>query len=327
MEFPVRKVVMTGGTSGIGLALIRRLLEEKIEILMLRRKITSRAMELPEHELLHVEYCALEELRDYVPRGSDYDVFFHLGWGKTSPEERNNIVLQMKNVEYSCEAVKLAYRCGCHTFIGTGSQAEYGRHDEVLAPNTLCTPENAYGVMKLCSCHSTRILCRDYGIRHIWTRILSAYGTYDGMRTMLTSMIMKGLEGEKLEFSSGEQIWDFLYFDDLANALYLLAKKGKDGVIYPISSGKARPLKEFIHILCEKLGRLEDMELGKIPYADSQIMHLEADISRLQEDTGWEPQVEFEDGIERVIEFYKEWKPRWEQKYNELRKEVEYEDL
>lgn len=66
---------MTGGTSGIGLALIRKLLDENVEILMLRRKETSRDMELPEHELLHVEYCALEELKEYQPQGS-YDVFF-----------------------------------------------------------------------------------------------------------------------------------------------------------------------------------------------------------------------------------------------------------
>lgn len=308
MEYPVRKVVMTGGTSGIGLALIRKLLDEGIEILMLRREATSRVMELPEHELLHVDYCALEELKDYVPEEADYDVFFHLGWANTNPEGRNNIALQIKNVDYSCEAVKLAKRCGCHTFIGVGSQAEYGRHDEVLREDTVCTPEIAYGVMKLCSCHATRIICRDLGIRHIWTRILSAYGIYDAMGTVLISSIRKGLAGEKLEFSAGEQIWDFLYFDDLANALYLLAEKGEDGSIYPISSGKPRPLKEFLYTLCEQLGCLENMELGKIPYGESQIMRLEADISKLKKDTGWEPQVEFEDGIKKVIRFYKK---RW----------------
>ena len=47
------------------------------------------------------------------------------------------------------------------------------------------------------------------------------------------------------------------------------------------------------------------MELGKIPYSDLQVMHLEADISRLQADTGWEPEVAFEDGIEKEIEFYR----------------------
>lgn len=306
MEYPIKKVVMTGGTSGIGLALIRKLLDENVEILMLRRKETSRDMELPEHELLHIEYCALKELKEYQPQGS-YDVFFHLGWAKTSQEERKNMMLQIKNVEYSCEAVKLAHRCGCHTFIGAGSQAEYGRHNEKLKDDTLCTPESPYGTMKLCCCHATRILCKELGIRHIWPRILSAYGIYDGLGTMLMSVIAKAVKGEKLEFTAGEQLWDFLYFDDLANAMYLLAKKGMDGEIYPISSGRPRQLKDYIYVLCERLGCLDRMELGKIPYSESQIMHLEADNEKIQKDTGWKPKVTFEDGIDRVITFYKSW--------------------
>ena len=306
MEYPIKKVVITGGTSGIGLALIRKLLDENIEILMLRRRETSRDMELPKHKLLHIEYCALEELKDYEPHET-YDVFFHLGWAKTSQEERSNMVLQIKNVEYSCEAVKLAHRFGCHTFIGAGSQAEYGRHEEKLQNDTLCTPENPYGVMKLCCCHATRVLCKEFGIRHIWPRILSAYGIYDGMGTMLLSVIMKALRGEELQFTAGEQLWDFLYFDDLANAMYLLAQKGVDGEIYPVSSGKPRQLREYIYCLCEKLDCLDKMQLGKIPYSESQIMHLDADIKKIQHDTGWTPQVSFEEGIERVIDFYKEW--------------------
>ncbi len=65
------------------------------------------------------------------------------------------------------------------------------------------------------------------------------------------------------------------------------------------------PLKEYISILCEKLGRLQDMELGKVPYSGSQIMHLEADISSIQADTGWKPEIEFQDGIAEEIEFYR----------------------
>lgn len=305
MDYKVKKVVMTGGTSGIGLALIQKLLGEEIEILMLRRKITTRVMELPEHDLLRTEYCALEEIEDYIPEKSDYDVFFHLGWGNTLQEERNDMKLQMKNVSYSCEAVKLAYRCGCHTFIGAGSQAEYGRHDEALTPDTLCRPENAYGIAKLSACYATKLLCREYGIRHVWPRILSGYGLYDNVHSVLMSGILNALAGKKMEFSKGEQIWDFVYLDDIANALYLMARKGRDGAIYTIGSGSARTLKEYLLVLCEKLGKSEEAEFGKIPYSDSQIMHLEADSTELQRDTGWKPEVDFEDGIERVINLYK----------------------
>lgn len=307
MDYIVKKVVMTGGTSGIGLALIRCLLEQGIEILMLRRTTTSRCMELPQHELLHVAYCPLEELYSFEPEETGYDVFFHLGWCDVSKTGREDMKLQMKNIEYACEAVRLAHRCGCHTFIGVGSQAEYGRHDEPLSPYTLCTPESAYGVAKLSACYATRLLCKTLRIRSMWIRVLSGYGFYDNIHSVLISSIRKALSGERLEFSKGEQIWDFVYFDDIANALYLMAQKGTAGSTYVIGSGEARPLREYITILCEKLGKPGEAEFGKIPYSARQIMHLEADDTDLRRDTGWSPEVPFEDGIERVISFYKTW--------------------
>ena len=90
---------------------------------------------------------------------------------------------------------------------------------------------------------------------------------------MLISNILNALEGQKLQFSKGDQIWDFLYMGDVADALLHIARRGKNGAVYPIGSGKARPLSEYIRILCEKLGKLDEMELGGIPYSDRQIMH------------------------------------------------------
>lgn len=306
MEYKLKKAVMTGGSGPVGRALIQKLLEENTEILLFQREDSERKFSLPEDDRLHIVYCSLEQLKDFVPQERDFDVFFHLGWTNTLRKLRESIEAQQDNVKYSCDAVRLAHEMGCHTFIGAGSQAEYGRREEPLRDDTLCTPENAYGIMKLCACYSTRILCGQYGIRHIWPRILSGYGKYDNENSMLISNILNALKGQEMAFSKAEQIWDFLYMDDIANALYLLAKKGKNNQIYPIGSGKARPLKDYIAVLCEKLGKSDEMVLGGIPYGKKQVMHLEADITRLKEDTGWEPEVEFEEGIERVIEFYKE---------------------
>ena len=305
MDFKIEKVAMTGGTGPVGMALIERLLEEKIEILLFQREDSERKCHLPKDDRLHIVYCSLGQLNEYVPQEQDYDVFFHLGWTNTFQTLRESMEAQYENVRYSCDAVELACKLGCHSFVGAGSQAEYGRHDGPLRGDTVCKPENAYGVMKLCACHATRILCQRSGIRHIWPRILSGYGKYDNKYSMLISNILNALEGQKLQFSKGDQIWDFLYMGDVADALLHIARRGKNGAVYPIGSGKARPLSEYIRILCEKLGKLDEMELGGIPYSDRQIMHLEADISELQKDTGWVPKVEFEDGIERAIHFYR----------------------
>lgn len=323
MEYQVKKVIITGGSGPVGLALIQRLLKENIEILLFQRKLSGRRIYLPEDPHIHVEYRTLAELNDYVPKANDYDVFFHLGWANVQPATRNNLEKQLENIPYSMAAVELAKRAGCHSFIGVGSQAEYGRHNEALREDTVCRPEIAYGIMKLCACHSTRLLCEKYGIRHIWPRILSGYGFYDNMSSVLVSGILSCLDGKKMEFSKGEQIWDFIHMNDAANALYLIAKRGRNGAVYPVGGGDARPLKEYIRVMCEKLGKPEDMELGRIPYSDAQIMHLEADISSLKADTGWEPEIRFEDGIEGVIAFYKDWKIRWEKRYRDWGKEIE----
>ena len=299
---------MTGGSGPVGLALIKKLLSENIEILLFQRKCSPRCKYLPQNKLLHIEYYALDELQDYKPKARDFDVFFHLGWANTKRVMRDNIEEQNRNIAYSCEAVNVAHRLGCHTFIGVGSQAEYGRKNEPLKGDMLCEPENAYGVMKLCACYATRIVCERYHMRHIWTRVLSGYGIYDNEDSMLISNILKSLNGKSLEFSQGEQVWDFVHMDDIANALFLIAQKGKGNEIYPIGSGKARPLKEYMKVLCDKLGESVENGLGKVPYSEKQVMYLEADISKLQEDTGWKPMISFEEGIEQVIEFYRKMK-------------------
>lgn len=306
MSYAIRKAVMTGGSSSIGLALVKKLLSEGVEVLLLLRKESVKQKRLMKHRLLKTEFCSLQEMKYYMPQEHDYDAFFHLAWVNTIKDKRDSIECQIENVIYACDAAELAHRFGCSVFVGAGSQAEWGRHEGPLRSNTLCLPENAYGIMKLSSGHASGLVCQRYGIRHIWPRILSAYGFYDNEESVLISTILNSMKGRRPIFSKGEQIWDFIYMDDIANALFLIAKKGKNGVSYPIGSGDAKPLKEYLEILCNKLGNLQEAEFGRIPYGKNQVMHLEADISELQRDTGWNPEVTFEEGIEKTVNFYRD---------------------
>ncbi len=306
MENRLKKVIITGATGGVGVALINELLLQNINILIFQRKDSKRSNNIPKDNRIKIEYYSLEEIKDYIPQENDYDVFFHLGWTNTQREFRDDIEKQEENIRYSCDAVELAYRMGCHTFIGTGSQAEYGRVEKPLRGDMVCNPETAYGIMKLCACYATRFLCNQHGIRHVWVRILSGYGLYDNPDSMLIANIIKSINHEKLAFSKGEQIWDFTYMDDIADALLAVARYGKDGAIYPIGSGEARPLKEYMRILCDALGEDYTEAIGKVPYSKKQIMYLEADNSEILKDTGWKPEVSFDEGIKKVITFYRE---------------------
>ena len=209
--------------------------------------------------------------------------------------------LQNQNVKYALDAVELAHRMHCKVFIGTGSQAEYGRFEGKLTETTPTFPENGYGIAKLCAGQMTRERAHQLGMRQIWARILSVYGPYDGKQSMIMSSINKLLKGERASFTKGEQMWDYLYSKDAARALYLLGQRELDGV-YCLGSGNARPLKEYIMEMRNQISPDSEVGIGDIPYAVGQVMYLCADISKLQKDTGFEVTYGFKQGIREILE-------------------------
>lgn len=84
------------------------------------------------------------------------DAFFHLAWAHTIGAGRNDMPAQIENIRYTIDAVRTAAAMGCRVFVGTGSQAEYGRVDGVLRADTPTNPENGYGMAKLCAGQMSR---------------------------------------------------------------------------------------------------------------------------------------------------------------------------
>lgn len=305
----MKRVVITGGSGMIGVSLIRLLVERRVYVLAIVRPNSKRKNNIPQSHYVRVieaDLSDLLKLEEYVEE--KYDVFFHLAWQGTFGKSRNDMYLQNENIRFTLDAVELAYALGCSTFVGTGSQAEYGRVQGKLSESTSVKPENGYGIAKLCAGQMSRIVCERYAIKHIWTRILSVYGPFDGENTMVMSGILKMLRHEVPQYTKGEQRWDYLYCDDAANALYLAAEKGKNGSVYCIGSGKVRPLADYIKVIRNSIDPDMRVEIGALPYHENQVMYLCADISNLTKDTGFFPQVSFEDGIRKTIEWVKEGK-------------------
>lgn len=303
----VKRVVITGPTGAIGIALINCLIENGIEVLAVCREDSKRINSIPNHNLVKIVKLNLNEIYKLSDIISErYDVFYHLGWEGTFGNSRNNMWGQMKNIQYTLDAVEVAAKLGCYKFIGAGSQAEYGRVEGKLTALTPTFPENGYGIAKLCAGQMSRILCEQKNMNHIWTRILSVYGPYDGENTMIMSVIRKLVHGEKPSLTEGKQQWDYLYSKDAGYAMYLLGEKGVSGKIYCIGSGQTKALSEYVEILRDNISRDLELGFGEIAYAPKQVMHLCADITDLEMDTGFEPKYSFEDGIKETIEWYKD---------------------
>lgn len=307
IERNIQTAVVTGPTGAIGIALCEKLLRENVTVYAVCRPGSSRIKDLPKAAALHVVECDAKELATLPQKmeGVSVDAFFHFAWAHTIGQGRNDMPAQIENIQSTIDAVRAAKALGCQVFLGAGSQAEYGRVEGLLKSDTPAFPENGYGMAKLCAGQMSRVEAKALDIDHVWVRILSVYGPHDGPMTMISGTIRKLLAGERPALTAGIQRWDYLYAGDAADAFYLAACHGRNGAVYPLGSGRAMPLKDYIIQMRDAIDPALPLGLGEVPYGPLQVMHLQADISALQADTGFAPKTPFAEGIRRTMDWVK----------------------
>lgn len=299
------KIVITGATGMIAIALMN-LLKEDNKIIAIVRPKSSKIVNIPKSDNIEIIECDLSNLSS-LSYLSNCDTFFHFGWaGALGNDIRNNTDLQVSNIQYTLDAVKLAKKIGCETFVGAGSQAEYGFKEEKLSSDTTTNPITGYGIAKLAAGKLSRLLAEQLSIKHCWTRILSVYGPGDNQKTMVMSCINSIINNKPFDTTNGDQLWDYIYSEDCARAFYLISKKGINGSVYTIGSGNAVPLKYYITEIKDNINPKFNIGFGNIDYYPNQVMYLCADISKLTEDTGFKPQISFDQGIKKTINWYKD---------------------
>lgn len=307
IERNIQTAVVTGPTGAIGITLCEKLLRENVTVYAVCRPGSSRIKDLPKATALHVVECDAKELATLPQKmeGVSVDAFFHFAWAHTIGQGRNDMPAQIENIQSTIDAVRAAKALGCQVFLGAGSQAEYGRVEGLLKSDTPAFPENGYGMAKLCAGQMSRVEAKALDIDHVWVRILSVYGPHDGPMTMISGTIRKLLAGERPALTAGIQRWDYLYAGDAADAFYLAACHGRNGAVYPLGSGQAMPLKDYIIQMRDAIDPALPLGLGEVPYGPLQVMHLQADISALQADTGFAPKTSFAEGIRRTMDWVK----------------------
>ena len=296
------RIAVTGATGMIGTELIDAALECGHEIIAIVRKDSKRLSNLKDDNRIKVVYA---DIAEYGKLNSDEhcDLFYHLAWKETFGSERDNVSVQIDNIRYSLDAAELAHRWGAKAFVGAGSQAEYGRSVQILNSSAPVNPESGYGVAKYCAGKMCKLYCEQHGMKFNWGRITSSYGELDSDYTLTKYLINTFLDGKIPELTKCEQIWDYTYSKDLANALLLIGLKGLPGKTYAIGSGEHRALRDYVLAIRDKIDPELGVKFGAKPYYDHQPMYLIPDISELTADTGYVPRYDFDTGIGNVIEY------------------------
>lgn len=306
-EIGLKKVAITGSTGTIGVALTNYLTSQGVHCYLLNAPEFVHEEDYVDKERLTFIDCPIGRYKEFTKAGScprDCDAFIHLSWIGTFGPNRDNADLQSINIQGVLEAIELAKEMGCSSFLGAGSQAEYGRGVE--REDRCPDPFTGYGIAKFAAGKLGALKAKQLGLRFNWVRIFSVYGPR-GMAGSLTQYVVSSLlNGVSPELTPCEQLWDFLYTEDAARALAAVAERGKDGKTYELGSGVSGTIRSFLEPVPELLGIDVPIHFGAVPYPQGQVMKLCARVQELKDDTGWEPHFSFADGIKAIAESLKD---------------------
>lgn len=249
----MKKVLVTGADGFIGHNLVKKLLSEGKEVYGIvypGHNIYERCL----NKNLHINCIDLNQatshMRDF-PNG-EIDTMYHFAWTGVKPELRNDLGVQVMNINMTLDCMKLATAIGIKKFVYPGSTSEYIYYGRPLNKDAIPTPNNAYGATKI----ALRYLCGDYARRNdiefLYTIIAGIYAADRCDNNVIFYTIDKLLRGEKPALTKLEQLWDYVYIDDAMEALFLVGEKGNGGSVYGIGHGDNWALSNYIEIIHRK---------------------------------------------------------------------------
>ncbi len=297
----MKKIVITGATSFIGVHLINELLKYGYDIYAVIRPKSDNRYRL-ENKMIHIVECGLDDINaliDNLP--SSIDVFYHLAWEGARRPHRDNAEMQEHNYKVAVEAFRLAADKKCRTFIGAGSQAEYGKTVGIVTEDYPTSPSTEYGKYKLKACCEIIRLGKEIGISVKWPRIFSAYGRYDFEGTLLMSAIEKFSHNDVLEMTRGVQNWNYLYVRDIAKMLRLIGTTICDDGVYNFASEDNRLLRDYIVELRDIMHSKSKINFGAVDINDENVVSFFPNVDKMRMNFPGMKFHSFKDGIKEMM--------------------------
>ena len=197
------------------------------------------------------------------------------------------------------------------------TRASSGKHhlaygDKFFTEDLKYTPHSPYSAAKAGSDHFVRAFHDTYGLPTIVTNCSNNYGPYQFPEKLIPLFINNIRHRKPLPvYGKGENVRDWLYVEDHARAIDLIFHEGKIAETYNIGGFNEWKNIDIIKVLISTvdrlLGRKEDEDLDLITYVTDRAGHdlrYAIDSSKLQRELGWEPSLQFEEGIERTVRWY-----------------------
>ncbi len=185
-------------------------------------------------------------------------------------------------------------------------------NESAFNEKTAYDPRSPYSASKAASDHLVRAYFHTYKLPITISNCSNNYGPYQFPEKIIPLFITNLMENKKVPvYGKGENIRDWIYVDDHNRGVEMIIKRGKIGETYCLGGNCEKTNLEITQKILELMGRGEEM----IEYVKDRPGHdlrYAIDFSKINKELGWQPEIKFEDGLEKTIEWYKNNHDWWE---------------
>ncbi len=191
-------------------------------------------------------------------------------------------------------------------------EVEAGTELPLFTEETSYEPSSPYSASKAASDHLVRAWLRTFKLPTVVTNCSNNYGPYHFPEKLIPLMILNALASKPLPvYGKGNQIRDWLYVEDHARALVVVATTGAVGETYNIGGHNEKQNIDVVHTICDILDEVKPKAEGSYRDQITSVadrpghdMRYAIDASKIQKELGWVPQETFESGIKKTVEWY-----------------------
>ena len=202
--------------------------------------------------------------------------------------------------------IKCVQHDGLKGFLQLGSSDEYGEASSPQQESLREAPISPYACAKVAACHLIQMMHRTEGFPGVVARLFLVYGPGQNLQRFLPQVIAGCLADKRFPVSAGDQIRDFCYIDDVAEALLILVQEKKArGEVFNVASGTGTTIRSMIEMVQSTTGAGKPV-FGEIPYRSGENMSLVADIEKISSRTGWLPTTSLQTGVETTVDWFKD---------------------